>query len=111
MHYLTCVWEIWWWKNKVHNICIPYIHEVLETCTNGLTSFTDKSILTYLSPRAAAEPQYFRDDLEQTQEVLIFITEALAKHQCADDVGHSSAQVERRVKWSSYRKKQFFLFF
>lgn len=88
--------------------CIPYIHEVLETFTNGLT---DKSILSYLSPCAAAKPQYFGDDLEQRQEVLIFITEALAKHQCADDVGHGSAQVERGVEWSSYRKKQHFFFF
>lgn len=36
----------------------------------------------------------------------IVITEALAKHQRTDDVGHSSAQEECRIKLCSYKKKK-----
>ena len=54
---------------------------------------------THLTHGATTELYNVINDVEEAKELLVIITEALAKHHAADDVGHGAAQQKRGVKW------------
>lgn len=61
---------------------------------------------SYLTPGTAAKFQGLWDYLQEVEEVVIVIAEALTKHQAADHIGHSAAQEIAGIKRFGWREKR-----